>query len=127
MVLRAAEVAGVFEGDPWMPCFKKHLEHLLPKIDGRHFLGGYFALASELLVVEVTLLEFAPIGIVKVGNFIGAEERPVLAGLHTLHEKIGNPVGGIEIVSAPTVVACVAPELQEVLDVIVPSLEIGAA
>ena len=35
VVLRAADVAGILEGDPWVAGFEEHLEHLLPELEGR--------------------------------------------------------------------------------------------
>ena len=127
VVLWTTKVAGVLECDPGMSCLEEHPEHLLPKIDGRHFLGSNFALASQILVVEIALLKLASVGIVQVGNFVAAEERPVLTGLHALHEEIGNPVGRVEIMRAAAVVASVAAELQEILHIIVPGLKVGTA
>ena len=111
MVLRAAEVAGILEGDPRVAGLEKHLEHLLPDFDGGNLLAGDFALAGEFLVVGVTLLEFAAVGVVQIGNLVRAEECPVFTSLHALHEKVGNPVRGVEVVRAAAVVAGVAAEL----------------
>jgi hypothetical protein len=37
MLLRRAQIARVFEGDPRMPGFKQHGEHLAPQLHGRDF------------------------------------------------------------------------------------------
>ena len=127
VVLRAAEVAGVLECDPGVAGLEEHFEHLLPDLDGGDFLAGDFPLAGEFLVVAVAFLELAAVGVVEVGDFVRAEEGPVFAGLHALHEEVGDPVRGVEVVGAAAVVAGVAAELEEVLDVVVPGLEVGAA
>ena len=51
----------------------------------------------------------------------------VLAGLHALHEQVGNPVRRVHVVRAAAVVAGVLAQLEELEDVVVPGLEVGAA
>ena len=77
--------------------------------------------------MDVALLELASVEVVEVGDFVGAEERPVLARFHALHEQVGNPVRGVHVVGAAAFVARVDAQLEEVLDVVVPGLEVGAA
>ena len=60
-------------------------------------------------------------------DLVGAEERPLLAGLHALHEQVGNPVRRVHVVGAAAVVAGVLAQLEELEDVVVPGLEVGAA
>ena len=45
---------------------------------------------------------------------------------HALHEQVGNPVRRVHVVRAAALVAGVAAQIEEVLDVVVPGLEIGA-
>ena len=127
VILRAAEVAGVFECDPRMSCFEEHFQHLFPDFDGRNLAALDFAFFGEAFVVEVAFLEFAAVGFVQILNFVRAEECPVFAGLHALHEKVRHPVRGVEIMRAAAIVAGVAAQLEEILDVIVPGLEVGTA
>ena len=49
------------------------------------------------------------------------------AGLHALHEQVRNPVRGVHVVAATAFVTGVLAQLEEVLDVVVPGLEVGAA
>jgi hypothetical protein len=69
----------------------------------------------------------AAVEVVEVGTLVGAEEGPGAAGLHALHEEVGNPVGRVHVVGAAAVVAGVLAELEELEDVVVPGLEVGAA
>jgi hypothetical protein len=43
-----------------------------------------------------------------------------------LHEQVRHPVGGVHVVGAAAVVAGVLAQIQELFDVDVPGLEIGA-
>jgi hypothetical protein len=91
-------------------------------ISGRRSCRG-----GDGLVFAVAFFKGAAVEVVEVGDFVGAEEGPVFTGLHALHEEIGNPVGGVEVVGAAALVAGVDAELEEVLDVVVPDFEVGAA
>ena len=51
----------------------------------------------------------------------------MLARLHALHEQVGNPVRRVHVVRAAAVVAGVLAQLEEVEDVVVPGLQVGAA
>ena len=86
-----------------------------------------FAFFGHVLVFVVALFEGLAVEVVEVGRLVGAEEGPVLAGFHALHEQVGNPVRGVHVVGAAAVVAGVLAQLEEVLDVVVPGLEVGAA
>ena len=127
MVLGRADVAGVLEGDPGVACFEDHLEHGFPEIDGGQLARPDFSGGSEGLVFFVALLEGLAVEVVEIGHFIGAEEGPELAGFHAFHEQIGDPVGGVHVVGAAAFVTGVDAELEEVLDVVVPCFQIGAA
>ena len=54
------------------------------------------------------------------------EQRPLPVLLDPLHEQVGDPVGDVEVVRAAGVVAGVVAQLEEVLDVGVPRLEVDA-
>ena len=127
VVLGAAEVAGVLEGDPGVTGFEDHLEHLFPELDGFDFARPDFAFFGHLLVFEVALFEGLAVEVVEVGAFVGAKEGPALAGFHALHEEVGHPVGGVHVVGAAALVPGVDAKLEEVLDVVVPAFEVGAA
>jgi hypothetical protein len=87
---------------------------------------GHLAAAGELFVFLVALLEGAPVQIVQVGHLVGREQRPLGVFEHALHEQVGNPVGRVHVVGAAAVVAGVLAQLEELFDVEVPGLEVGA-
>lgn len=70
VILRGAEVAGIFEGDPGMAGFKNHFEHGLPEVDGWEGASVDFSFGGEGFVVGVAFLEFFAVGIVEVGDFV---------------------------------------------------------
>jgi hypothetical protein len=85
------------------------------------------AFLGDFSYSDVAFLKGAAVEVVEVGDFVGAEEGPGAAGLHALHEEVGNPVGGVQVVGAAALVTGVHAELEEVLDVVVPDFEVGAA
>ena len=82
---------------------------------------------DPLLVGDVAPCELRPVGLVQVRDVVGAEQRPLRARLDALHEQVRDPARGVHVVRAPAVVAGVAPQLEELADVVVPDLEVGAA
>ena len=80
-----------------------------------------------MLVFAVALLEGGAVEVVEIGDFVGAEEGPGAALFHAFHEEVGNPVGGVHVVAAAALVTGVFAEVEEVLDVVVPRFEVGAA
>ncbi len=54
------------------------------------------------------------------------EQRPLAVLHHPLHEQVRDPVRGVHVVRAATVVAGVLAQLEELLDVEMPGLEVGA-
>jgi hypothetical protein len=127
VALRAAQVAGVLEGHPGVPGLEQHREHLAPQVDGLDLLEHLDLAARGLrLVLGVALREGLADEVVQVAGLAGREQRPVALLHHPLHEQVGDPVGGVHVVRAPAVVAGVLAQLDELLDVDVPGLEIGA-
>ena len=59
-------------------------------------------------------------------GLVGVDQRPVGVGLDAAHELVGDPVGEVEVVGAPGVLAGVVAQLEELLDVGVPRLEVDA-
>ena len=84
------------------------------------------AARRALLVAHVGFLERAAPLVVQVGDVGRREQRPVAAFHHPLHEQVRNPVRGVHVVGAAAVVAGVLAQLEELLDVEVPGLEVGA-
>ena len=127
VLLRAAQVAGVFEGDPWVAGFEQHAQHLAPQLHGGDALEVLdAALVGQLFVLGITGLEGRADQVVQVGRFFGAEQRPRRIDHHPLHEQVGHPVGGVHVVGAATVVAGVLAQFEELLDVAVPGFQIPA-
>jgi len=105
MLLRAADIARILEGDPRMARFKQHGQHLAPQAERRDGLGhAHFAARRFGFISRVGLLESATGQIVQIGYFSRTEERPVAAFHHALHEEVWNPVCGVHVVRAATVV-----------------------
>ena len=120
--LVAGAVALVLEGHPAVAGLGQGAHHprvQLARRDRAHRLALGFGLAVgglERLAVQVGQLR----------HRVRVEQRPVLAGLHAGHEQVGDPVGQVEVVGAAGVVAGVVAQLQEVLDVGVPGLQVHA-
>ena len=62
----------------------------------------------------------------QVGHVGRREQRPVAAFDDALHEQVGDPVRRVHVVRAAAVVAGVLAQLEELLDVEVPRLEVRA-
>ena len=60
------------------------------------------------------------------GQVDGREQRPIAALRDPAHEQVGHPVGRVHVVRAAAIVAGVLAQFEELLDVEVPGLEIGA-
>ena len=99
----------------------------------RHSADGLDRLVERHLAARglgfvflVALLERAAVEAVQIGHFVGREQRPRAVRDHALHEQVGNPVRRVHVVRAAALVAGVAAQIEEVLDVVVPRLEIRA-
>ena len=73
VVLWGADVAGVFESNPWVAGFEDHLEHGFPKLEGGELAGPDFAFGGHGLVFAVALFEGLAVEVVEVGHFVRAE------------------------------------------------------
>ena len=62
----------------------------------------------------------------QVGSFIGREQRPGAVRFDALHEEIRHPVGRVHVVGTTAIVTSVLAQVEELLDVDVPGLEIAA-
>jgi hypothetical protein len=75
----------------------------------------------------------------EIGRLVGREQRPVGLRLDALEEEIGYPTcrecrdrrqprpgGGVEVVGAAALVAGVAAQIEEILEIEMPHLEVGA-
>ena len=110
-----------------MTGFEQHREHLAPEGGRRNGLEQLeFTAGSLAFVLEIGLLKGATILVVKIGTIDRREQRPVAVLHHPFHEEIGDPVGSVHVVSTTPVVTGVLAQLEKLLDVEVPGLEIGA-
>ena len=127
VLLRAAQVARVLEGQPRVAGLEQHGEHLAPQVLGLDDLVQLqLAVAGQGLVVLVALLEGLAVEVVQVGDVGRREEGPGAVVEDALHEQVGDPVGGVHVVGTTTVVTGVLAQLEEFLDVQVPGLQVGA-
>ena len=79
------------------------------------------------LGLEVGALELLAVQVRQVGDALGVEQGPGAIGLHALHEEVRHPVGQVQVVGAPRLVAGVVAQLEELLQVRVPRLQVHAA
>ena len=63
----------------------------------------------------------------KIRHLIGTKQRPVFSGLHSLHEKVRDPIRRIHVVCTPAVIACVLAQLKKIRDINMPALQISTA
>ncbi len=127
VLLRAAQVARVLEGQPRVAGLEQHGEHLAPQVLGLDDLVQLeLAVLGQGFVVLVALFEGLAVEVVQVGDVGRGEQRPGAVFEHALHEQVGNPVRGVHVVGAAAVVAGVLAQLQELFDVQVPGFQVGA-
>ena len=127
VLLRAAQVARVLEGDPGMPGLEQHGQHLAPQLRGRDAPEvADAALVRFLFVPLVAGFEGAADEVVQVRRFLRGEQRPLRVLHHALEEQVRHPVGGVHVMGAAAVVAGVLAQFQEFLDVAVPGFQVAA-
>ena len=74
----------------------------------------------------VGALERLAVQVGQLRHLVRVEQRPVGVGLDPAHELVRDPVGEVEVVRAPRLVAGVVAQLEELLDVGVPRLQVHA-
>ena len=95
-----------------MAGFKQHGQHLAPHVGGLDGFAGFdFAALGFGFVSHIGFLELCPIEVVQIGNIRGREQCPLAFFHHATHEQVWNPVGGVHVVCASTVVAGVFAQL----------------
>src|SRR5690606_25844259 len=110
-----------------MPRLEQHRQHLTPELHGTDPPEELdLALIRFSFVLRVPLLEGGTVEIVEIGDITGREERPLCIRPHTLHEEVGDPMRRVHVVRPAPVVTSVLPQLEELLQIEVPGLEIGA-
>ena len=83
-----------------------------------------FAPLALALVLLVHRLELCAVAVRQTGALVGAHQRPVLVGLHALHEQVGDPQCIKEVARTVLFGSRVQLHLQKLLDVRVPRLEV---
>ena len=127
VLLRRTDVARILEGDPWVSSLEQHREHLAPEVVRLHFLEQlHFAGGATCLIAQVGFLELLAIQVVQIRHIGGREQRPFALLHDALHEQIRNPVRGVHVMRTAAIIAGVLAQIEELLDIHVPSLEIGA-
>ena len=120
--LVALGVRRVLEGHPSVAGLGQAAHHAAVQVAGLDLtfvqtLGlGFFVGEAELFAVQVG----------QVRDLLRIEQRPLPVLVDTLHEQVGYPVGEVQVVGAPGMIAGVLLEIEEVLDVGMPALEIDA-
>ena len=121
------QVAWILKGYPGVASFKQHTQHLAPQVNSLDgFMDTHFTFFRFFLVSDIGLFESLTGEVMQIRCFIRAEQRPLLFFCNTLHEQIRNPVGGVHVVSATTIIASVFTQIQEVFNIDMPGFQIGA-
>ena len=128
VLLRAAQVARVFEGQPRVAGFKQHGQHFAPQVFGLDGLEqlDLARVLGQGFVVLVTLFEGFASQVVQVRYFGGREQGPLAVIEDALHEQVRDPVGGVHVVGTTTVITGVLAQLDELFDVHVPGFKVSA-
>ncbi len=110
-----------------MAGLEQHGQHPPPEVDGAHLLEDAHLAAGGLRLVRcVGARRTRPVEVVQVRRLVGREQRPGAVLGDALHEQVRHPVRRVHVVRAAAVVAGVLAQVEELLDVDVPGLEIGA-
>ena len=120
--LVAGAVALVLEGHPAVAGLGQRTHHAgvqLARGDGAVGLALGFGL-------QVGLLEGFAEQVGELRHDARIEQRPFLVGLDALHEQVRHPVGQVQVVRTAGFVTGVVTQLEEVLDVGVPGLQVHA-
>ena len=113
-------VGGVLEGHPAVAGLGEGAHHPAVQLTRRDGPLG----ESRGLGRAVGRVEGRPPQVGQLGDVRGGEERPVGVGVDPAHELVGDPVREVEVVGAPGVLPGVVAQLQELLDVGVPGLQV---
>ena len=126
VLLGAANVARVFERNPGVAGFKQHGENFSPQL-GRFHGFEQFQIATRgfFFVAHIGFLEGFAVQVVQIWAIGWAEQGPVTAFHHTLHEQVGNPVRGVHVVGAAAIIASVLAQFQEFFNVQVPCFQVS--
>mmetsp|Transcript_5519 Transcript_5519/g.9404 ORF Transcript_5519/g.9404 Transcript_5519/m.9404 type:complete len:237 (-) Transcript_5519:794-1504(-) len=76
------------------------------------------------LVLLIEPLELLAPAVGESGALVGTHEGPIAVGLDSLHEQVGDPEGVEKVPRPLLLLAVVLPELEELLDILVPGFEV---
>ncbi len=121
--LVAKRIGPVLEADPAVAGLGEGAHHPSIELARRQHLAG----KPSGFGLPVSLLEGLAVKIGQLRHIVGIEQRPRLIGLDSAHEQIGDPVGDVEVMGPPHLIADVVAKLEKLLDVGMPGLEVHAA
>ena len=121
--LVAGPVGGVLEGHPAVAGLRQGAHHLPVELAG---LDLAHVAARPPRPGGTPRRTPRPTGRAAPAPASGSISDQSVVGLDPAHELVGDPVGEVEVVGAPGVLAGVVPQLEELLDVGVPRLEVDA-
>lgn len=113
-------IAGVLIDHIGSSSFDLGVNNLLPKPAG---LDGATS-TTFFFVAGVEFFKFRSPTLIETWALIWAHQRPVLVGLHSLHEEVGDPEGVEKVTSAVLLVSIIFAQLQEFINVSMPRLEV---
>ena len=127
MLLRGANIARVLERDPRVARLEEHGQHLAPQVIGAHRLEE-LDLAPRCLafIGYISLFEILAELVVQIGAGTRREQRPITPFHDSPHEQVRDPVRGVHVVRSAPIIPGVLAQFEELLNVEVPSLKIGA-
>ena len=120
--LIASAVRFVLERHPAVAGLRQRSHHAAVQFTGRQALARQAARFG----LGVRILECLAPQIGQFGYILGIEQRPRLAALNALHEQIRNPIGDVQVVRAPGLIAGVIAQFQEGFDIRMPALQVHA-
>ena len=127
MLLRAADIARIFESNPWVTSFKQHAEHLAPQLL-RWNATEWFQLTTIrfLLISNISFFKCFTKLIMQIWSVGRREQCPITIFHDALHKQVRNPIRSIHVMCTTAVVTSVLAQLQEFFNVQVPCFQVGA-
>ncbi len=127
VLLRRTQVARVLERDPRVAGLEQHGQHAPPQVDGLHPTEDLdVAVVRHLLVRAVLRGELVAERVVQVRHLVRREQRPLAVRAHPADELVRHPVRGVHVMRAAALVTGVLAQVEELLDVDVPRLQVRA-
>lgn len=113
-------VGGVLEGHPAVAGLREGTHHAAVEVTGRDGLLG----EAGRLRPAVRRVELVAPQVDQLGHVGGREEGPLPVGVDPAHELVRDPVREVQVVRTAGVLTGVVAQLQELLDVGVPGLQV---